>query len=776
MKEIYSQELLIKTLHSKQEMVALWGAYQFLVLYPDQFSEVAEHFFNSEYTEIQEAGIAKINAEEARKYSAELAHFFRSGNSLLKGAAAICMAKFPNDISTTMLHKWFEDLKENRSYTHSDFEAASYALLLENPERNLPYLLSYLNTTQEDLIKSSILFKLLLQFCDSEVFITELVDQYFILRELYSDADLTYHMLFTLDQMESVEWLNQQLSLGFKVSSIYEESLALLEIQITQREKDILEELESSFPYDLDVSKAGQPSEFITQIQELTESVFFTPRKGMLGEKLLGYLTGFYKNQTYFNKTIPKIFDLEKSFILSIPLLIAIENQLENWLDAPEKYTHQLAQYYHSYLLRNQYREKILKLFFPAPIVWPKEKTLIHSKSVPVKESTSIHEILWLLYRGELLGVDLNWPSLFPNPDISIHLTECLIQIYRNNFAYFVKKNDKIAVDYALQLFQLMPGEQNIQLIVEHFESLYQYHTAILYQTIEYQPHPDFLPLLTRHYHKEEYETAELILFISEIFQQDLPAEIQADMAKYRDLDHTGKGFKNRIRLQCESCQSVWQYPVNVIYVDEEVLNQSNKLKPDSIWVEETFNCRRCKAPLSPVLDEKQLDEIAKQSRMNLLLKLAPEPSKKRLGQGIIIFPFPQYRGKTYNPHNFIKLISELEKTGDTTKQELEEALFKLASLYEVFEAWSDVKSTLLKIDPEEQNMAGLKSRLGVAEYKLSNLPEARTHFSKLVTMEEQGQLQNHDKLYLDLANFYLGIINSKDTLRSQLKVIKGKR
>ncbi len=773
---MFNSEQLKSAIQSDIEIVAIWGAFQILKLENDQSVEFLSNFLQSPFPDIQDAGLAKIAELKNEEFTADIIRLFRESEGQLKYTAAYALSSFNNDITRALLQKWFEQLSTSNQSTRMEYDAAVFSFINLDRDAHYPQVVKTLYQSQSDIIKSSVLFTNLLNFCEEESEFKELTSQYFILRDQFSDAEITLHFIETLIPSELRDWWAVNLSKGYSISSIFRQCYTLLDFNENLTDQNLWMEIENAVNScdSLHRDAIRSPEEFIGTTLQWVNSLLNSQHDDLF--KLKWILEGFLEHKTQFAKTIPKIIELETQFILSVPLYIILEQEFEKWLTHPGDHVENIANYYHSTLLTKEYREKILNLFFPAQPEWQDEDLMIRSDSSPVEVSDNKNSIIWSFYRGELLGYNVPWPTIFPNPDCSLYLADGLARIFFKNFAYYIQQQDKISVDYALQLFQLRPSRGAIDLIVEHFDYLYQGHADTLFQTIEYLPDPLFLDHLLEHFEPDEQEIARLIILITKVFSIDLPESVDKEITELQNSSRQVSGVKKPVRLLCKNCNSVFQYPVDLIYIDEGAILRMNRLSEDSIWAPQEFNCKKCSAKVPFDLDKLQLDELSQQSRVDRILNITPQTRKHHFGFHTCLIDFPRYNGRTYKPGEFFELIEKTDKDGTLPKEELRKLWMTQARLNKAMMRWTDCRKALEKIKSLELIDEEWMFLMGLVCFKLGLHADSRKYFDWV--LKKHPDTSNHAAFtpYVEKSRYYLKQLDSKDSKKARFKVITGKK
>ena len=774
---IIDKKVLLNAIKSDIEIIAVWGAYQILRLDEKQIEDYLPLFLASPIVDIQDAGLAKISEIGLEDYTTEIIRIFRESDGQLKYTAASALSNFPNDISNTLIQKWFERLVVSDQSTRIELEAATYSYLKINREKGFQLVLNALISFQPEVIKSSILFINLLTVCTTENEYNSIIDQYFILRDTHSDAELTYHLIDNVIDPELKKWWADNLARGYSISSIYERCYSLLDREDNIADCHFRQEIEESFGYSGKIHK-GTPDNhkvFIETVRKWVEQLLNENEKPIELLKLKYLLDGFERNERYFQNTIPKIIEMESCLLLSIPVKIILEQSISKWLKRPAQFVENIASYYHSTIVIKTHSEEILNTFFSQVPDWSEEQVKITNPEPPTTLGRKKNEILWSFFSGDLLGYDIPWPSIFPNPGYSPRISTGLARIYFLNFSFYFKKNDRISIDYALQLFQLHPDKNIVSLLASHFEYLSHFHADILYQTIEYLPDPVFIDLLGNKYQKGEYEIARLIYLISGIFKLSIPENIIHDLNNMEDMYYRNSGMTRLVRLYCPNCDNTFQYPVDMIYVDEGSMLRMNELSENSVWVPKIFNCKKCDSVVPFVLDDFQLKELSLQSRVDHILKITPGTKDNISGYKISLIDFPKYNGVTYTPIEFSRFIRDYEKGPAPDSDELRTLFMIQARLEKSMCDWKACKKVLEKIKSLEKIDEEWMFIMGFVNYKLLLHADARKYFNWIINKHPEGAINVSRKLFVEQSKYFLKTMDSNASKRARLKVVKKK-
>lgn len=773
MSDIYKIDLLLQALQSKRENVAVWGAYHLLSLEDEALVEILPRFLDSHFIDIQEAAVARITAGELEGFSSEVLKLFRESEGQLKYSAACALGILPNDLTKRLLNQWFEHILKGGQSTRMDLDNATYALLKTDPN-SFTKILEGLSSFKEEGDKSSILLYNLLAFAEKDEELDLIFDHYFTLRDLHSDVELTYRFLDYFEQSELVNWLSDNISSGYSIQSIYAQCCKLLGETLDQTEKDHLVSLSQIFEHqnDPDALDENEIYLFLENIEKWVERLAYRFPNDAKLNYYRSLTKGFFRNHDLFLKCIPKIINFETCVLLALPLQILTEHKLSYWLADPTSHLNSIANYYNSTLITSVNREKILKLFFSEKQSWTNEEVKIKKSTPQLPKGESKNQVLWSFYRDHYLGVDINWPVVFPNPSYSFRLPEGLARIYAVNFDYYIDQRNQIAIDYALKLFQLYPLKLVKELIVRNFDYLVQKHSELLFQTLELQPAQEYIPLLSAKYRKDEVEIAQLISFMCEIFGMELPTAVEADLLGREKGENLN--WKKRIRLNCNVCDHTFQYPVDVIFIDEKKIQQKIPLSNEMIWVPQKFCCKNCSSKVEFKLTQYQLEELTQQSIVDQLLKNTPNYKNTQLRQKIVPIEFPHFNGMTYTPDQFNHLVKKMEQGDLIGSEELLVLYIKQARILKSMMHWQSCLDVLNKQEPDEKLKPEWFFFKGLCCFKLSLWKEARDYFGWLT--KNISETEGVDGTYLEQARYFLSEMDSEKSRRSRFKIIEGKK
>ena len=773
MHTLYSVDLLLKAVRSRQESVAMWGAFQLLQLEDAVIRKHLPLLLSSPLKGIQEAGIAKVAEMGAQENLPRIIAIFREEEGRIKHSAALTLAEFPNDFSKVLLRKWYRQVTETRT-TSLEFEAAVYSFLKIDPRRNFAGVLELLKRSHAEAIKSVLVLSDLFEFCLTDDEYNTVFDHYFLLRNLHTDADLTRRIVERFGSMELIDWLMQNVNKGFSVGSIFSQCRTLLGILPVRSEEECFSVFDAAFLTKKPVhsGSSNDHRRFIASLIDWVRNLQGSSPQSADVRQVRIVLDAFYRNADHLEHSIPRIIELETYFLLSLPLLLTLNCCVDGWLQNPDAFLERIADYYHSSLLLSEHRERILELFYPEQPAWTERQVSIRHETSPVDGQSTRKEVLWKFYQGELLGYDVSWPSFFPNPNYSNHLAKGLFLVYLHNFGYFIKRGDCIAIDYALQLFTLFPRTEVVDAICEHFGYLSLHHSELLYQVVEYLPTPRFLPLLVEQYRKEEYEIAGRIEFICDIFDLAVPNGIRDDLAQMKK--NTRFGFGKRIRLTCDQCGNAYRYTVDTIFVDEETALKSDILPQNIVWTNRRMQCKNCRSLLRFRVDDSQLEEILLQSRVDYIMKTPPGVKSGQLHHKIALINFPRFQGRVFTPDAFADLVRQAERKPCREPELLYEMYIIQVRTYRSVQDWKSCLKVLKKIDPKPEFRIEWLFLMGFSYCKLSEFVQARVFFRSVVSETANCPSEESSNTFVEEAAYFCRVLDSKPSKKSRFRIVKG--
>jgi len=724
----YTSEFISHCLNSSDESLALWGAFQRLgtVKQPGELVELLERPISV----VQEAALSKLSSlesEEAQALVPLAVTLFRESNSHLKYQAAYCLSQFPSDFTNSLLSKWAKSCLVSDESTRFELEAAILSWLAVDPKAT-DALLDGLYDYQENPLLSSLLFRYLLPHCLDHDRFSRLVDFYFYTRDHHADLENTSLLMGHLADPELTEWVSQCMMRGNDLNQTYGQMCSLLgDVPLVRWQ-----------PYWKQMDRAGvrfdslvptppiNPQDLITGIKLWLEALPPTPSHPVA----LWLVEGFERNLEQFGSAIPRLIELEVKALLALVPSLVVTQCLDRWLLKPALYLEQIANFYHSPVSSSQHQDRILRFFFPTAPDWNVQQCLIQDTTPATLPQVSIGEILWRFFSGELLGQNLPWYTWFPNPSVNENLCVGLTKIYLANFDHWVAQGDHLNIDYGLQLFELLPSVQAMDLVDRHFDYLHRNHTDYFYQLIERCPDERMILRLNDIHRHGEYDLALLIGFLSEAFEQELPGSVKQDLEHQETLKRFGR--KKPVRLKCQECGHSYQYFAEVLYIDEGDILRTGRLSSKSIWTPNPFHCKDCGAVLPLEFDEAQLEEFTLQSKADQILR--QRLSQSGFGQRILLVEFPRYLTQSYNPDQFEELIKELEESKSLDADEMALIYLKASRMFKGLSRYHESLSSLVKLDPVPQKYA-LEAHFlkGVCLYRLRNFAQARPEFDEVI-------------------------------------------
>ncbi len=768
----YPLELLLHALHSGHERVAIWGAYQ--LARQGMMGRHLEDFLQSSFATIQEAGMSFMSENNDNRLLSEVVGIFRESEGQLKHAAGLCLASFPNDFSKNLLTRWFDQTLNDEHATRLELESATRAVLRADPQGGFQRLAHRLKESLSNLVQASVILRHLLPAVRTQQDLDECIDDYFALREAFSDTELTHRLIEAFGQFRLLSWLDQSLSAGYSLISIYEQFYLLFGREVVPEVKALWVELQQEA---VELSKVGSlkpknPGLFLELLLKWLNRLLKEESQDLSLLKKYWLVQAFLQHAAKMKKGIPKILEMETNLLLGLPLILVKESSFKRWHATPSRYFSSISNYYHSPLLTQEHCEQLLELFFPElPSIEPKD--LVITKALDrYREKVERPEILWSLFRGELFGYEVDWPRFFPNPYLYSNLPALLVEIYLVNFEYYLRKKNVVAIDYALQLFQRVPSQRVREISVKYFNELINHHVEMFTQLLEYHPEPDLIPSLLARFREGETSLAPSLEFLCVLYDQPLPQNVAQEVDRSHE---SGEGPKRGLRLYCRQCQSSFPYYADELFIDVGALQRTKRLISKDLWAKRAFVCKKCDSPVPLELDEIQLEELARQSRVESLFNLKLSSTPNPLGHRIHLLDFPRYQGKTYNPAQFIALVKELEGK-NLEEQEQKWLWMKLAQLYRSMSQWEEMIQLLERFEPLHSQAVEWAFFMGQGRMKQGKFNEARPYFERLAKGYPHMPSESAEYSYIEKARYWLKSLDSYAVKRARFQVFGGKK
>ena len=766
MQKRFDHSFLTNALHSEQERVALWGTLQLML--QELTSEDVRSLLQSPFPLIQEVGLAQMVDLGLGELLSDVVGIFKESEAQVKYAAALCLSEFPNDFSKNLLHRWFDLVSADSHATRLELESATHALLKIDPQGGFEKVLSSLGESLENIIQSSVFFQYLLPAAKTQEDLNRLLHIYFDLRERYSDTDATNQLLLEFSSIEIANWLESSVKSSYSLKSIYEQCYRLLGKEIDSNLQAIWKSLgETAVEYEQAIRLSPKNVKlFLKQLEGWVNRLIKEEENPKLIKKLW-LIQAFQAHHEEFLDSIPKIIELEVNLLLTIPLSMALESSFTKWIQKPQKFSSTIANYYHSPLLTEDYCVELLRLFFPKLPEYTQADLIISKPIKDFRAEMSRPEVLWAVFKGDLFGYEVDWPSMFPNPYAFDNLPTLLLEIYLENFDYYITNSDPVTIDYALQVFQNFQDDRINNIATKHFDFLIGHHTQMFCQLLEYHPDLSHLPALLERFFEGEQSLATVISFISTLFRQESPIEVTEALEKGDMNDNP----KRSLRLHCPACKRSFPYHVEAIFLDMGCLQRGATLKSDSLWVEEKFYCKKCDNQLPLKVDALQLLELAQQARVESLLNLKQNSHPSPLGHRIVLIDFPRFEGRFYNPSDFKDLVIEKAQNLNSPPPEMIHLWMKLAKLYHVMGYLEQMVYALDQFTPSHSQTVEWNYLLGYGRLKLGDVAAARPNFELLTKDFHNMTVDTPEYQYIEKARYWLKNLDSYSLKRARFQI-----
>ena len=231
--------------------------------------------------------------------------------------------------------------------------------------------------------------------------------------------------------------------------------------------------------------------------------------------------------------------------------------------------------------------------------------------------------------------------------------------------------------------------------------------------------------------------------------------------------------FENhpQVRIFCAQCRTSYHYHLEVLYFNEEKIEQRSPFEDDDLWTPQKLSCKNCGKGLRLKTDFAYRSSLYSEMLTKQLLRLSEE-EQKRL-ERIKPLQFPKFLQTKMHPQKFLaKLMIEKDRDQLSVREEgvlmLELGKFRL-QLDEVILAEEALKQGLeLSGSPVE-----IRFFLGLIAYREKNLVEARMHFTSFVRSTRVEDFELEDENLHQVAIHYLEMLERKEFKRSSFKLLQ---
>ena len=754
--EMLALPFLVDRLDSPNEQVRLWAAFQLVDRWQDHSATFIDKLWESPQEEIREAAISLIGKYRLEDYAFPLMRVFNSDDHSLKLAAGVALGRIGYLPAGTLLERWFEEAFSNPETNPLELEAAAESLLFHDHAGWWPDLLGKLDQCQQNHAFFSALFGQLCIQAESPNQLEQLASAYGRVRTVFNDVHLTQHLVATVGRDNVSRYLQGRLNGGYPLNAVYQEGLKVLGWDsIDLAAKQVLDEL----------ATCTNTQEGITSFLDLSGELLTLLKADPHGSAgTMALLRGAKAWTESWEDAILKVRELEFHLLLSLPLVTLLNQSETRCLADPESEALRITRIFQSPLLSPGFMGQVLNL-------------IGHNKDRPgVAELGAASysgwirdeekDALWKLYTGQLDGVDYPLEQVLPQPwDYPIpDLLPRLSTLLEDRFEGYLQAGRRQAIDYCLEVFRRCGSTTVVGVLFSHFDRLINQHFNCFLELITHIPDVGFLQRLVNHYRSGETDILRLIRFICDVHERPYP-----QMNDPLGEEEESRTWAGTARLLCRGCENAYEYRPEVVFVDEERLEQRQIPTSRDVWTPTVFHCKQCESrvPFDP--DESFLADLFAELLASKLFG-----SDATVGDrvpNVHLVKFPMLEGKKLNPAHFFK---EMERLGQRDNEEgMEtEVLLELGRFQLEIREVETAKQTLHRILAGPNKCPLALYYLGVIAFQEKDLYEARVCFSRLLqssTREDFGSKLDNP---VDMAQHYLKLLDKREFKRSQFHLI----
>ena len=223
------------------------------------------------------------------------------------------------------------------------------------------------------------------------------------------------------------------------------------------------------------------------------------------------------------------------------------------------------------------------------------------------------------------------------------------------------------------------------------------------------------------------------------------------------------------IRLRCEACENAYQYPLTVLYVDEERIEQRQMPTARDIWTPEAFTCKNCHKPIDLEPDDRFLKDLFAELLAARMVK--PSSEDMAILDHIRLIQFPRLNGTSQNPARFLLEAAQI-KEEDSQPAEHMELWMELGRFHLETENLEAAKNAFSRVLAGSQKQAEALYSLGVIAFQEKNLYEARVYFSRVTQTFSREDFENDMDNPVDMSQHYLKLLDKREFKRSHFQLI----
>jgi hypothetical protein len=747
---------LLERLSDRNDQVKMWAAYQLVDRWEREAEQFLEHMWNASLPEIRESAIHLIAKYRFHQYAFPLLRIFNSGEGGLRAAAGLALGHLAYQPAGRPLEQWVRREFNSPEANLPELEAGVESLLLLDNRSYWGEYHALLHECLQNHSLFSILFKTLALHAETPEQVERIARTYKTAREVFHDFYLCHSMVEMVGRPNLSRFLQSRLNGRYSLPAAYQEALQVLGVDVSDPElRNLLDGLARCTR-----SQHGL-EQFLPIAGELIDRLAPDAPNAPLVKAFLKGCAGWVK---CWDEAVLKVREVEYHLLLSLPLVAVIGQAEQECLADPAGEAMRIIRIYQSPLLSHPFMVRVLDLLSSRE----GEPVVAELRGGPLSGWLRDEEkdALWKLMTRQLEGVDYPFEQILPepwqyrNPVILEHLVEVL----RERFPQYLASGRGQAVDYCLEVFRRDGCQDLLHLLLDRFDTLINRHYHGFLEVMTHLPDERFLPLLLRHHREGEFEIERLIRFICDVHHKPLPQVLQRAPEKQPQ----GK-LPATVRLMCLSCSLAYQYPLDVLYVDEERIEQRQIPTPQDLWTPHPPACKNCGAevPLEP--EPAFLGDLFTEL---LAARILHGNHQEQPGLSHIrLIPFPVLHGKTCPPAAFLQKVEEVLSTS-RDPEEATPYLLERGKFYLEIGDLESARQSFLNAQAGPVKSVLALYYLGIIAFQEKNPYDARVYFSRLVSSASREEFASELDNPVDMAQHYLKLLEKRDFKRSHFRII----
>ncbi len=754
--EILKLDKLLKLLKSDSHRLRMWAAYQLLENHQHQAEVFVGQMLETEDEEIREPAVYLAGKMALERYSFTLLGLFQRTDGAMKHACAIALSSLQPEPFQKLLWRWLQELLSSDELKIPDLQCAASCWLELNADQGWGQLEQLLSVQYDNHIKSLCVFQNLCARATDPMQFLMLVRHYAHYRRHFTDPQFVQHLVDAFENPELLRFVQAKEMGGDSYRSVFLDAAQVMGMKVSLETERRLQAVDR-------INREGRQHAVPESLIEVMRSLI--PEDKDFESIEMSVLLGFHEDISgEWDSTIVRTQELELLLLHSLPLNWCVRQLESRILVDPSKEREQLERLFSSPLLREEFRDKCIRNLAAETGQSGMQPQLLEDKS---GVSHDPKYVLWMLPSGLPSPVVCAYPAMLPKPwqhEIP-QLMPALVEQYKKQFQQLAKSGLHEHLDYALELFVRFPDVEIMDLLLRNFNLLINQHFPFFFDFIEKLPDPRFVDKLQDHYREGETTVAQLLYLLCTIHELPIP-----EHEEFPEPDPVQRGLP-QVRIFCSKCRASYHYQLQVLYFDEEAIEQRKPFSNNDLWTPEVILCKNCGVELELQTDSGYRAALYTEMLTKQLLKLTEEEHQRLAA--VKPLKFPKYLKRKINPAMFISRYLRESKVKRLSSEEKGQLLLELGKFKLQLNELERAEEALQQSLKLAKNTSAALFFLGVIAYRNKNLYEARLHFSRLVQSTNPQEYDFEDENLHQMAVHYLEILERKDFKRSSFKLIQ---